>query len=110
MPPVLPSAFHALIITEASAALPRVSTALLFQAPENKDLLELWTLPPADPQRFSGKKIAVLSTDGVEEIELTTILHYFKSRGATVHLVAPRSRRTHPISASRFLSNEPRIS
>jgi len=37
-----------------------------------------------------GKKIAVISTDGVEEIELTTILHFFKSRGASVELIAPR--------------------
>src|SRR5262249_13491308 len=30
-----------------------------------------------------------IATDGVEEIELTTVLHFFKSRGAITHLIAP---------------------
>jgi len=84
------STLQALMNTEATAALPRLSAAQLLDAPENKALKDLWTEPPADRSMFAQKKIAVLSTDGVEEIELTTILHYFKSRGASVDLIAPK--------------------
>lgn len=85
-----PSTLQALLSTESSAALPRISAAQLLDAPENKALRELWTVAPANPAEFAGKKIAVISTDGVEEIELTTVLHHFKSRGASVHLIAPK--------------------
>src|SRR5271154_3322771 len=82
--------FQALLSTESSAALPRLSTAQLLDAPENSALKQLWVESPTNPSEFVGKKIAVISTDGVEEIELTTILHYFKSRGASVDLIAPK--------------------
>jgi protease I len=85
-----PSTLQALLATETSAALPRISAAQLLNAPENRALKELWTEPPTDTSVFANKKIAVIATDGVEEIELTTILHYFKARGAVVHLVAPK--------------------
>jgi protease I len=85
-----PSTLQALMSTETSAALPRISAAQLLDAPENKPLREIWTDTPTDPAEFAGKKIAVISTDGVEEIELTTVLHYFKSRGASVDLIAPK--------------------
>lgn len=85
-----PSTLLALLSTESSAALPRVSTAQLLDAPENRALKDLWTEPPTDRAEFAGKDIAVIATDGVEEIELTTILHYFKSRGASVDLLAPK--------------------
>lgn len=85
-----PSTLQALLNTESSAALPRISAAQLLDAPENKALRELWTEVPTNPAEFSGKKIAVISTDGVEEIELTTVLHHFKSRGASVDLIAPK--------------------
>jgi protease I len=84
------STLQGLLSTEASAALPRISTAQLLDAPENKALKDLWTEPPTNPSEFAGKKIAVISTDGVEEIELMTILHYFKSRGASLDLIAPK--------------------
>jgi protease I len=85
-----PSTLQALLSTESSAALPRISAAQLLDAPENIALKELWTKIPTNPAEFAGKKIAVISTDGVEEIELTTILHYFKSHGASVDLIAPK--------------------
>jgi len=84
------SPLQALLATETSAALPRISAAQLLNAPENKALKELWTEAPTDTKQFATKKIAVIATDGVEEIELTTILHYFKSRGAAVDLIAPK--------------------
>lgn len=85
-----PSTLQALLATETSAALPRISAAQLLNAPENKALKELWTEPPTDASVFANKTIAVIATDGVEEIELTTILHYFNSRGAAVDLIAPK--------------------
>lgn len=85
-----PSAFQTLLATETSAAFPRISGAQLLDAPENAALRQIWTDPPSDPLAYAGKRIAVIATDGVEEIELTTILHFFKARGAVTHLIAPK--------------------
>jgi protease I len=84
------SAFQALLASEAPTALPRISAAQLLDAPENAALRQIWTDPPAEPAAYAGKHIAVFATDGVEEIELTTILHFFKERGAVVHHIAPK--------------------
>jgi len=88
--PTVPTAFQALLSSETSAALPRISGAQLLDAPENAALREIWTDLPAHPDVYAGKRIAVIATDGVEEIELTTILHFFKQRGAVTHLIAPK--------------------
>lgn len=80
---------HALSATETSAAVPRISTAAMLGAPENRALHDLWTQAPGDPAIYSTHRIAVIATDGVEEIELTTVLHYFRSRGASVDLISP---------------------
>jgi protease I len=42
-------------------------------------------------QKLSGKTIAVLATDGVEQVELTEPVKALKSAGADVHVVAPKS-------------------
>ena len=63
------SPFQALLASEASPALPRISAAQLLDAPENVALRQIWTNPPADPKVFAGKRIGVIATDGVEEIE-----------------------------------------
>lgn len=84
------SSFQTMLAAESSAAVPRLSTAQLLNAPENTALRKLWTDPPANPSLYAGKRIGVISTDGVEEIELTTVLHFFRSRGATTHLIAPK--------------------
>ncbi len=89
------SPFQALLATEASAALPRISGAQLLDAPENLALRKIWTEPPVDPAALAGKRIGVIATDGVEEIELTTVLHFFKTRGAVTHLIAPK-KPTYP--------------
>jgi protease I len=81
--------FNALKATEGTAQTPRISTAALLSAPENLALYNLVTRAPADAREFAGKRIAVISADGVEEIELTATLQYFRARGATVHLIAP---------------------
>lgn len=85
-----PSALQTLLAAETSAAVPRLSTAQLLDASQNRALRELWTEPAANPMAYAGKRIAVIATDGVEEIELTTALHFFKSRGAITHLIAPK--------------------
>ena len=84
------SDFRALLSTETSAAVPRISAAEMFNAPENRALYELWTQAPSDPHLYQGRRIAVVATDGVEEIELTTVLHFFRTRGATVDLISPK--------------------
>ena len=68
--------FQTLLATEASAAVPRISTAQFLDASENRAVRELWTEPATNPTAYAGKRIAVIATDGVEEIELTTVLHF----------------------------------
>lgn len=85
------SHLKALLSLEASPALPRLSNAQMLDAAENSAIRDIWVLPPDDPNLHAGRRIAVVATDGVEEIELTTVLHYFRSRGAQVDLIAPRA-------------------
>ncbi len=40
--------------------------------------------------QLQGKKIAILATDGFEEVELTTPLEALEQEGATVEIVAPK--------------------
>ena len=96
------SPFKALLNLEASASVPKLSNAQMLDAPENSAIRDIWVLPPDNPKLHAGRKVAVLATDGVEEIELATILHYFRSRGAQVDLIAPKSPATRISSASRF--------
>jgi protease I len=42
------------------------------------------------PANLNGKKIAVLATDGVEQIELTEPMRAARDAGATVELIAPK--------------------
>ena len=84
------SLLKALLKVEASPSAPRLSSAQLLDAPENKAIQDIWALPPDNPRLHAGSRIAVLATDGVEEIEINTVLHYFRSRGARVDLIAPR--------------------
>lgn len=39
--------------------------------------------------KLSGKKVAILATDGFEEVELTSPREALKNAGATVHIVSP---------------------
>jgi protease I len=41
--------------------------------------------------RLQGKKVAVLATDGVEQVELTTPVKALKDAGAQVEVVSPKS-------------------
>jgi protease I len=84
------SSFRALLNVETSPSVLKLSNAQILDAPENCEIRDIWLSPPDNLKLHAGQKIAVLATDGVEEIELTTVLHYFRSRGAHVDLVAPK--------------------
>src|SRR4030081_900788 len=84
------SPLRALLNVEASASVPKLSNAQMLDAPENSAIRDIWLLPPDNPKRHAGRKIGVVATDGVEEIELNTVQHYFRSRGAQVELIAPK--------------------
>ena len=79
----------ALLLSEGTPMAPRISTAFLLTQPENSELRELITKTPRDRRLYGGRRVAVVATDGVEEIELTATLQYFRDRGATAHLLAP---------------------
>jgi protease I len=40
---------------------------------------------------LSGKKVAILATDGVEQVELTEPKKHLEDAGATTHVIAPKS-------------------
>jgi protease I len=84
------SPLRALLNVEASASVPKLSNAQMLDAPENSAIRDIWLVPANNPKLHAGRKVAVVATDGVEEIELTTVLHYFRSRGAKVDLIAPK--------------------
>jgi protease I len=81
---------YTVISMEGTAAVPRISTAMLLSAPENKSLRDLLTMSTFEPSLLEGKRIAVLTTDGVEEIELTATRKYLKERGAQVEIISPK--------------------
>jgi protease I len=89
------SPFRALLNIESSASVLKLSNAQMLDAPENSAIRDIWLLPPDNPKLHAGRRIAVVATDGVEEIELNTVLHYFRSRGAQVDLIAPK-KPTYP--------------
>src|ERR1700744_5991151 len=84
------SSFRALLNLEASASVLRLSNAQMLDAPENSEIRDIWLLPPDNPKLHAGRRVAVVATDGIEEIELNTVLYYFRSRGAQVDLIAPK--------------------
>lgn len=92
---------------EATAQVPRLSTAAIMNAPdeENRQLRILALAVPANPRLLAGKRVALLATDGVEELELTLTYRYFRERGADIHVVAP----ARPIPPPRFGVQYPAI-
>jgi protease I len=65
------SVLKALLNVEASASVPKLSNAQMLDAPENSAIRDTWVLLPDNPNRYAGRKVAVVATGGVEEIELT---------------------------------------
>ncbi len=78
--------------SEAPPTVPRLSTPLMATAEGelNRELLATLTEEPPKTKSLAGKRIAILSTNGVEELELTVPMRWLKDRGATVHLVSPK--------------------
>lgn len=78
--------------TAASVAIPTLSTALMATADGelNRELLALMVEEPPEKKSLAGRRIAILSTNGVEELELTVPMRWLRDRGATVDLVSPR--------------------
>jgi protease I len=64
------SPLRALLNVEASASVPKLSNAQMLDAPENSAIRDIWLMPPDNPDLHAGRKVAVVATDGVEEIEL----------------------------------------
>jgi protease I len=103
---------------EAPPTFSRLNTSMILAADENEGFKRFLFEKPANPTLLSGKRFAILSTDGVEELELTVPYTYLQERAATVHLVAPRYeplppkygvqypevRRTHILTV-RFMEN-----
>ncbi|MES2734584.1 MAG: type 1 glutamine amidotransferase domain-containing protein [Bacteroidota bacterium] len=80
----------------ANVLVPTLSTELMMTAgkPQNERLKKLLLEKATNPSEFTGKRIALVATDGYEEIELLTPYNYFKDRGATVTIVAPKYNQT----------------
>ncbi len=81
-----------------------VNTALLFNDEANAKLKQK-LMEKANPNLLKGRKIALLTTDGVEEVELTFMYELLKERGATVEVVAPKA----PNYPSQFAVQVPPI-
>jgi protease I len=78
---------------ESPAAVPLLSTIALATADGelNRELNRFLFDPPSDPKLLAGKKIAILCTNGVEEVELLGSYRWLTEHGATVHVVAPKA-------------------
>ena len=84
--------------TASSSLVPSLDTNLLLSYPDdaNRDLLK-FLQRKEDAATLIGKRIAILSTDGVEEVELTIPLKKLRELGAHVDVVAPKSSDIPPL-------------
>jgi protease I len=89
---------------ESPPLVPSISTELLASADGelNRELLAFLTEPPSDPQRLTGKRIAICCTNGVEEIEILGAIAWFAAHGAQVEVISPRIGEFHPTLGLRF--------
>lgn len=84
--------------TAATSLVPSLNTNLLLSYPDDANRNLLAFLGRDENQTFlQGKRIAIVSTDGVEEIELTIPLRKLREMGATVDVVAPESSDIGPL-------------
>jgi PfpI family intracellular protease len=73
--------------TERATDVLSIDTMALLDAPENAALRGL--LDEAKSPSLRGKRVAILVTDGAEEIELTFVRKVLTDFGATVEIVSP---------------------
>ncbi len=87
-----------------TVSVPTLSNTLLMSAPGalNEAFRKLLLDAPQNASELAGKRIAVLSTDGVEEIELTAMLVFLRERGARADLVSPRRPQFPPQFGVRY--------
>lgn len=79
------------VLSAASMPLvPRLDTMALMTGPSeaNAAFAELVN-DRISSNELEGKRIGVLVTDGVEEVELTVPVNYLRDRGATVEVISP---------------------
>lgn len=78
---------------ESPASVPLLSTIALATADGelNRELNHFLFDPPTDPDLLKGKRIAILCTNGVEEVEILGSHRWLTEHGATVHVVAPKA-------------------
>jgi protease I len=83
---------------ESPAAVPLLSTIALATADGelNRELNHFLFDPPSDPHLLQGKKIAIVCTNGVEEVEILGAHRWLTEHGATVHIVAPKAGQLPP--------------
>ena len=88
------SEYQRLLELEGQVSVPTLDTVALLEggAPPNDQLRDFVFNEPADPDLLKEKRIAILCTDGVEEVELIVPRAYFRGIGAEVDLVAPRNK------------------
>jgi protease I len=81
-----------ILSTQGTALVPRLSTEMMISgnSPTAQKMRDLLLNKPENPSLLKGKKIAIMTTDGVGEVELTIPLNHLKERGATVHIIAPK--------------------
>ncbi|MDQ0473856.1 type 1 glutamine amidotransferase domain-containing protein [Labrys wisconsinensis] len=78
---------------ESPAAVPTLSTVGLATAEGelNRELNHFLFDPPSDPDLLKGRRIAILCTNGVEEVEILGAQRWLTEHGASVHVVAPKA-------------------
>ncbi|MBP7901991.1 MAG: type 1 glutamine amidotransferase [Spirochaetes bacterium] len=69
-------------------SVPEISTGDILN--NNKELRDLLSDNKGDTS-LKGKKIAVISTDGVEELEIMIPLIYLRNKGASIDIIAPQA-------------------
>lgn len=76
----------------APPTVPTLSTPAMATADGqlNRELLAMLTEDPPALKTLAGKRVAILCTNGVEELELTAPLRWLRDRGATVDVVSPK--------------------
>ena len=84
---------------ESPPAVPLLSTIALATADGdlNRELNHFLFDPPDNPKLLAGMKIAILCTNGVEEIEILGARRWLSEHGATVHVVAPKAGQLPPV-------------
>lgn len=79
------------ILTQLSSqtAVGSFPLAQFLNAPGNEKVKDFFFTPVTE-KTLAGKRIAIISSDGFEEIELTGPAWYFRELGAQVDIIAPK--------------------